>query len=399
MPLLTGIDLTDEYIAVFSEGDEEARVFPACLCRAREADTWYLGEDALRETLSGNAVMAEKILRLLRRGGTQRIGDRTYTGGELLTELFRLLVPAEAMEPGGFLSVCLHAPDRELMDQVTDSLFSAGAKREQFLVTSHEEAFIYYVLSRDRELWSRMTCLFDVHDGILSYYEFLLARGVSPQAALCSGDDCEAFHPDILKNEAGRTLADRIVTEIAKRSMDGKLFSGVFLTGEGFRDTSWATGFLSAVCTRRKVMQENGLFAIGAEVLAKTGANGLPYVLFCDQRTASEVAIEAEVSGKKTKLILFGAGERWYGQTVHAELLLRGEDSVDFLITPFDRGKEKRVVRALLEDFPKWTGEVRRVALDLTFASGKKCTVRITDLGFGDLFPASGKSMTEEMEI
>src|SRR5699024_6211996 len=50
--------------------------------------------------------------------------------------------------------------------------------RERVHIISHEESFVYYVLSQKKEIWSNQVGLFDLSAGRLCYYELKVQRGM-----------------------------------------------------------------------------------------------------------------------------------------------------------------------------------------------------------------------------
>jgi len=405
--LILGIDLTDEYIAIAVQGDENASVFPAVICREKKDDIWYIGEEAYRVALAGQGVMTDKLLKLLEKDGTSTVYHRTYTAAELLGKLIAKVIGTRIrtadLSQVERVAVAVHKPDAGLMDRVMNSLEAAGIRREKATVITHEEAFVQYTLSREKEFYSSMVALFDLTGETLSYYEFMMIRGVSRRACVAEGEDLEeAFHTDILKKDSGRTLADKIMTDAARTRMEGKLFSAVFLTGSGFERTDWAQSFLNCICQKRRVVQESGLFAIGAQVLAgKLTDDGTKEdcLVFCNDRISSEISISVCVRERESRLVLVPAGERFYGLNVHVELIPQEQDYIDFQIEPFDVRKSKRTARAMLAGFPERPDRTTRVALDLDFRATDRADICMKDLGFGDLFPASDRKIIEEITL
>ena len=405
--MVLGIDFTEEYIAVSLQGEENALVFPAVICREKKEDTWYIGEDAYRMALAGQGVITEKLLKLLFRDGTSTVYHRSYTAGELVTQLFRKVMEkaVRGTDLSGIETVCLavHKPDAVLMDRISGCLEQAGIPKDRQILITHEEAFVHYALSREKDLASSMVALFDLSGERLSYYEFMMVRGASRKACVAEGEDLEeGFHASILKNDSGRELGDRIMTDVARRKMEGRLFSAVLLTGAGFEQTDWAGSFLAYVCQRRRVLQENGLFAHGAALCAEKSADGAGNegcLIFCDSRISSEISILISVRERESRLVLVPAGERWYGCDLRVELLPRGQDYIDFAIEPFDSRKKKRTVRAGLSGLPVRPDRTTRIALEMSFRAADRAEVCISDMGFGELFPSSGQRICEEIVL
>lgn len=406
MAFTVGIDLTDEYIAVSTAQDTEAAVWPSVISRAKKEDVWEIGEDAYRNTLSGDAVITDHLLRLLSGKKSAAILGQDYTAVDLIGKLLgkALSEKCKTEDFSGIesLVIALSEPKKELMDGVFSAAVSIGIPGERVHITSHEEAFCHYVLACDKNVYANKVCLFDLGAESLHYFEFIEVRGVSRRSVICeSAAREEGFHTDILTKDSGRELADRIMTETAKQCMDGQIISGVFLTGSGFDSTDWARDFLSYVCRRRRVLYEKGLFAEGARLLGEKDISGKAQaeLVFCDTTIGAELSTEVSVGERKTKLILCPAGERWYGLSLHLEVLPRDEETISFTIAPYDQRKTKYKKEMPVPRIPGRPEGTTRTAVDLSFESAKSFTVTCTDLGFGELFPALGTVTRKEMEI
>ena len=70
MALNIGLDLCDDYITAYEYEDKSMISVPAVICREKKDDLWYIGEGAYRMALSGKGVLTDKLLSLLKKGGT-----------------------------------------------------------------------------------------------------------------------------------------------------------------------------------------------------------------------------------------------------------------------------------------------------------------------------------------
>jgi len=68
-----------------------------------------------------------------------------------------------------------------------------------------------------------------------------------------------------------------------------------------------------------------------------------------------------------------------------------------FTVSTYDR-PEKRKVGMMLPGIPLRPNKTTRLLLELQYISATECKVTVTDLGFGELFPSSGKTWTETVE-
>ena len=406
MPLTIGIDLCDDYITAYGSEDKVLLHVPAVVCREKKDDLWYIGESAYRMALSGKGVLTDRLLSLLKKGGTSTISRRSYTAEQLISKMLASvlwqILNGRDLKIVDQLVIALHKPEKEVMDAVLNAAENTGVDRSRIRIISHAEAFVYYTLAQEKEFYSNMVGLFDLSDECLSYYRLKVMRGISRNSVVVEGTDLEeAFHIGILKNESGSELGDRIITDAAKKCLGNDIFSTVFLTGRGFERTDWAKGFISYVCKRRRVMYEQGLFAIGAAELAEELFFGeeKPYLIFCDTRVAAEVSMDVMIREHKSRLILIPPGQYWYGAGAYAEVMPREQDYLDILVEPMERRESSRTVRVSLSGFPRRPERCTKLAVEVSFTDAEHLKVRVTDLGFGDLFPAEGTVAEETIHL
>lgn len=406
MPLTIGIDLCDDYITAYGSEDKILLHVPAVVCREKKDDLWYIGETAYRMALSGKGVLTDKLLSLLRKGGTSTIARRSYSAEQLISKMLASvlwqILNGRDLSIVDRLVIALHKPEKDIMDAVLNAAESSGVERSRIRIISHAEAFVYYTLAQEKELYSNMVGLFDLSDESLSYYRLKVMRGISRNSVVVEGTDLEeAFHIGILKNESGSELGDRIMTDAARKCLGNDIFSSVFLTGRGFERTDWAKGFISYICKRRKVMYEKGLFAIGAAELAEELFFGVekPYLIFCDTRIAAEISMEVMIREHRSRLILIPPGQYWFGAGAYAEVMPRGQDHLDIQVEPMDRRESIRTVRISLADFPKRPDRCTKLAVEVGFTDAEHLKVRVTDLGFGEIFPSEGKTVEESIHL
>ena len=105
----------------------------------------------------------------------------------------------------------------------------------------------------------------------------------------------------------------------------------------------------------------------------------------------SNVGMTVLRRGKESYYALLDAGENWYEVHKECEFLLRGEEnSISFLITPLT-GKRAELQEIVLEGAPVREGAFGRYEMEISMSSVDCIEAKITDLGFGELFPAAGK--------
>lgn len=406
MPLCIGIDLCDEYITAYNIDDQKLLSVPDMVCREKREDLWYIGEEAYRLALSGRGVLTEKLLSLLKKDGTSTIQRKVYTAEVLLSKLIGTVMD-ELISPASILDVerlviSLKSPEKKDMDACIKATTGIGIDRQKVSVISHEEAFIHYMLSQDRKLIYNMSGLFDLSGENLSFYRMRAVRGnVKISYIAESIDPEETFRLGIIKNDSGSEIGDRILVTAAKKYLKNDIYSSILLTGKGFESTSWAGNFIKFICQKRKVIYEDSLFAIGASLYARSlnQAKASDVLLFCDTRTINTVSLNVTVNDRRAKLVMVSAGSSWYEVDTYAELIPKSQKYVDIEIDSVDRYKPSRTLRMELSDFPVRPDRCTRISVEIKFLNLNTLQIEIKDLGFGEIFPSSGKSVIQTFNL
>ena len=300
------------------------------------------------------------------------------------------------------LVITLQNVDARLLDTLMYCADFLGIPRERVHVISHTESFIYYVLSQKKELWTNQVGLFELSSERLCYYEMKVIRGMRRNMVQAEAQNQEeAFNLDILDSPSGSKLADKILCSCGEKLLSRKLFSTVLLTGKGFERQDWAGGFMRLACNRRKVFVESYLFARGA---AYKGADythedtSYPYIFVCEGRLRAEVALKVLRRGRESNLVVASYGDNWYESKSSLDLIVDGQNEIEFTITPLD-SKKKKLVRIPLSGFPERPPRTTRVELKVGFTDEETMMMVIEDKGFGELFPATKAVVKQEVSL
>lgn len=405
--LIIGLDLCDAYTRVCCHDREKSWSTPTVICRKKEEDdVWYVGEEAFASTLIGEGIIVDKLLKMVMKDGTATIGGVRYEGMDLLKIYLKkiLEIPKEEFfcDEVKELVITLAKTEVKLMDALMYCADYLEIPRERVHIVSHTESFVYYVLSQKKEVWNNQVGVFDLSEDTFHYHELKVQRGLRQMTVIAEDEALEeSFNLDILDTPSGGKLADKIVSSCAERLLQKKLFSSIFLTGKGFERQEWAGDFMKLLCTRRKVFVEQELFARGA---AYKGMDYLdektsyPFVCICEGRLHSTVSMKVLHKNKESQLIVAAAGDNWYESRSSVDLIVDGQDYVEFSVTPMDP-KQKKLVKIPLEGFPKRPDRTTRVGINVGFLDEKTMAVVVKDRGFGELFPASDTVVRQEVMI
>lgn len=399
-----GISINDELTRIAVDSETIQRSVPTVIARDKKEDRWTIGEEAYRETLDGNGIIVDKLATLLHREGTATIGQVKYKAEDILAHFFHELLTetvGSAALSQAVVVVAIRKPEKAMMDSLRNALVMAGLNNENITIISYMEAFAHFLLKQDKTLSNRLVGMFELSNQCLNYYELRVSRGTRRFAIVGMEEEEEAFSLDVLKTTSGCKIADRILRAVAERTLGKQAYSAVFLSGKGFEDTDFAPDFMNLICQKRRVLAEPGLFAIGAAIYAELLAEGQEeeYTILCDTRVGADVTIKVDFHEKEQQLPVVSAGEDWLTAGCVYDVILDNQNYIDFQVVSMMNPQKVVRLRMMLEDFPQRENRTTRVRISTHFTAAERLQVAVRDMGFGDLFPGSGITVTEEIDL
>ena len=81
------------------------------------------------------------------------------------------------------------------------------------------------------------------------------------------------------------------------------------------------------------------------------------------------------------------------------EVIPDGEREITFTITPQQEPKKKRQVKVTLDGFPERPNKTTKIRVAVGFLDEKTMVVKLTDQGFGELFPKTDAVVRQEVTL
>lgn len=404
--LVIGIDLCNEYTQVSCAKEDKAWTIPTVICRSKNADEWYIGEEAYAHNLTGDGIIVDQLVKLVLKDGTATLREVKYEGLDLMKLFVKKVLEFPEQEYGVMNVRQLVFTIRKLEPKLLAAIYACAEDlqipKERVHVISHTESFVYYILSQKKEIWNNLVGMFDLSEDRLRYYEMKVQRGLKKTIVIAEYEDLEeGFNLDILNTPSGARLGDKILCSCAERLMQKKLYSSMFLAGKGFLKRDWAEDFMKMLCLKRRVYMEPVVFAKGAAYKAADHLNettSYPFTCVCEGRLNTTVSLNARHKGQDTSVVIASAGDNWYEMSAELDVITEDQDFVELTLTPLD-ARKKKVVNIPLEGFPKRPERTTRVKIRVTFLDEKTMAVTLKDQGFGELYPASGIQIRQEVMI
>jgi hypothetical protein len=291
----------------------------------------------------------------------------------------------------------------EILSQVAANLM---LRTSHIYIQSHTESLYYFVLHQPTELWNYQVLACE-HDGMrLKTYRLECNKRTTPIVVLIDEQVYETLPiPPETEEEAIRRdacqMADEKFLNILQKLCEGRIISSAYLLGDGFR-TDWNEQSLQFLCHNRRVFKGNNLFSRGAcyGLLEKFEPSemGQKHVFLGKDKLQSNIGMNVYRQGKETYYALLDAGENWYEVHKECDFLLEGEKALAFVITPVN-GKEREAREIQLQNGASDDAPYTRYHMEIAMRSPDTVQVKVTDLGFGELFASSGQVWEECFQV
>lgn len=389
-------------------GTEQYNI-PVVLCKRPGVGQWYYGKEALKFAKEENGILVEDLLLLAQRGEDVMVEGEAFDPVALLTlfvkrslSLLNIRLSLYQIEAFMFTVEDLTPRTVDVLSRVAAGL-QLNAKSICF--QNHLESFYAYMLHQNSELWAYDVVIFEYYTQ-MRMLRMECNRRTSPKVVLIGQQE----FPDILrrvwseKEEECRRQKqelDELFYHVAEKALGERTISTIFLLGDGFKE-GWMKESLKYLCRNRRVFQGNNLYSKGACYAMAERLNPMPewkdYVYLGEDKLKSNIGMKALRRGENSYYAVLDAGTNWYEAGCDFDVILESGDSVDFVITPLAGGKvtERQVKLPGLPDRPRGT---TRLNIHVEMIAVDQAAVTIEDLGFGELFPSSGKAWSSEIQV
>lgn len=408
--LIVGIDFGREYsqICYYDRKGEEPRSLsmkiggseyeaPTRLCRRPEQKDYCVGLEAEYFAREKGGIMIEDIYGISEKKDSVLVEGQDLAPWELLAQflkgMLKFLGIAELVKNTKCVVVTLPQLTAVQVENFQRAFADLGFPNEKYMLQDYGESFYYYVLSQRRETWNRSVAWYAFTPQNVTFRKMTLNGSTKP--ILVKLED-----PVVTDLSESPEERDSEFYKFVQQTLGKDLYSSIQITGEGFSQ-DWAVQSVKILCyQKRKVFYGNNLFAKGACAAGKEKLEDKAlknYRFLSDSLVMADVGMEMRVMGSPTYYPLIENGNNWYDCKASCELILDNTEELVFIISTFDR-PEKRRVGMMLPGIPKRPNKTTRLSLELQYISPKECKVTVKDLGFGEMFPSSGKVWTETVE-
>ena len=384
---------------------------PTVLCKRKDVNQWFYGKEAVRHIEDGDGTRVDGLIAAAKEGKPVVVGETEYDPIALLTlfvkrslSLLSLEVSMDNVDAIMFTTRSLDQRMVQVLNAVTTAL---ELKTSNIFYQSHEESFYNYMLYQPDDLARHtvLACDYDLEE--LSVFKMTLNTNTKPVVATINVENFDdlmlptGFPKDAaLFHKTCERLDDEFLT-IMQKICEEKIISTVFLLGDGFHE-KWTKRSLEFLCRTRRVFQGNNLFSKGASIAARERVapteNGSRFVFLGEDKLKSNLGMKLLKCGTEVYHALLDAGVNWYEAETGLDIIMDPSGILNIEVTPLTGGRPK-IVQLYLDGLVKRPAGTTRLHISMSMSSVNEVNVKVTDKGFGELFPATGKVWEQTIEV
>ncbi len=418
--LMVGYDLCADYsqISYYNTEKEEPdsvnfdgqNEIPTVLCRLFSNGEWLAGQQALKAAEAGNGVLVRDfIVRIADDPMVDVAGERMEKAGLIGIFFQKTLKALETVCEGaevGFITITMEDVDLATADALKRAAASMGIGAQLLALESHRLSYEYYALSQRRELWTHDVGLFEYDRRGLRYHHLSVSW---------------KYHPPVVTAETtvlnqyldGHELADPVPPEMDRQFLEAikevsarRMISTYYLMGEGFSGAesgkSWMNLSLKQLCAmKRHVFAGQNLYARGACYHSfDQGSFGRKpgFIAANAGLLTKDIYLRSVHKHAPQKLILAAAGTPWYSAVSRKAIIIDGQEQLIIRMRDPLTNFEQTAVMTL-DALPQRPPKTTKLLIETFFQSETDCHIRVTDMGFGEIFAATGKVWEMHFDI
>lgn len=262
-----------------------------------------------------------------------------------------------------YLVICLEDELKHLRENILDAakIYDICPEKVHFL--EKKECFCAYLFHQTADLFTHNVLLIENLNGEKRCQ--LLHKHANAHPVLAEVHEL-----------LGKTLED-IFREHA--------ISSVFLVGDDFEE-AWMEQNLKLLKTGKRIFLGKNLFVKGAAYRGmELLENKREYLYLGEEKVHWHLALNTVEDGKETYLPVVEGGRSWFESDASLEVLLLDTPELEFTMLPL-HGREKKTEKIVLEGLPDRPPRTTRLKVEVHFQSPSAAKLKISDLGFGELF-------------
>lgn len=420
--IILGYDLGDEFsqISYYRGGEEhpetlslvagaEQFLIPTVLCKRHEVNQWFYGKDAIKNIQNGEGIPVSNLVSLAKAGEPVWVEDLEFDPVDLLALFIRrtlsLLAMITSTDKIAAFMITVPELDAAMIGVLNQVVKALHLDESRVYFQSYAESVYYFMLHQPKELWNQQVLICNYDRNGLSTYRMRMNYQTVPVVTFVERQTYSQLPYVAFRGGEGEESVkdelDKDFLRVMLAECKESVIASVYLIGEGF-EGEWAKESLRYLCKGRRVFQGNNLFSKGACYSAKEKLMPSPeekkYVLLGQDKLKANMGMHVIRDGEEVYMALLDAGINWYEAAKECDFILESGSLLEIVVTPLN-GENIRTEEIQLNGLPSRPKKATRLRMKLHLTSENEVEVKVIDMGFGEMFPASGKEWIETFQL
>lgn len=373
-------------------GSKEYQI-PTVIAKRIGIEQWFYGKEAKEILQIGNISEIFDLVSKALNDEEVILDDKNYKARDLFCMYLNYLLSISGLpytkEYNSFLIITVPTLSTDVIELCSLIAKNLDIDENHIFIIDYMEAFYYYALNQEKETYLKNVILFECDSEEVKYDIMTLNREKSPiYVDVKSGIK-------MLQGEKKDTAFYNIVT-----NMDAlRNSSSVYLVGEGF-DGGWMQDSMKYLLSGRRVFIGKNLYSKGACFYGYIKNENIPWNYFYIGNNELKLSVSLKVTENNEMkfYVLQKMGENWFKSKSECEVILIGDNEIDFWVQRVNK-RENKIEKIVLTELPKRETATTRLKISSKAVSDKEVVVNISDLGFGEISPSSGLKWKYKIKV
>lgn len=373
-------------------GSKEYQI-PTVIAKRIGIEQWFYGKEAKEILQIGNVSEIFDLVSKALNDEEVILDDKNYKARDLFCMYLNYLLSISGLpytkEYNSFLIITVPTLSTDVIELCSLIAKNLDIDENHIFIIDYMEAFYYYALNQEKETYLKNVILFECDSEEVKYDIMTLNREKFPiYVDVKSGIK-------MLQGEKKDTAFYNIVT-----NMDAlRNSSSVYLVGEGF-DGGWMQDSMKYLLSGRRVFIGKNLYSKGACFYGYIKNENIPWNYFYIGNNELKLSVSLKVTENNEMkfYVLQKMGENWFKSKSECEVILIGDNEIDFWVQRVNK-RENKIEKIVLTELPKRETATTRLKISSKAVSDKEVVVNISDLGFGEISPSSGLKWKYKIKV
>lgn len=373
-------------------GSKEYQI-PTVIAKRIGIEQWFYGKEAKEILQIGNVSEIFDLVSKALNDEEVILDDKNYKARDLFCMYLNYLLSISGLpytkEYNSFLIITVPTLSTDVIELCSLIAKNLDIDENHIFIIDYMEAFYYYALNQKKETYLKNVILFECDSEEVKYDIMTLNGEKSPiYVDVKSGIK-------MLQGEKKDTAFYNIVT-----NMDAlRNSSSVYLVGEGF-DGGWMQDSMKYLLSGRRVFIGKNLYSKGACFYGYIKNENIPWNYFYIGNNELKLSVSLKVTENNEMkfYVLQKMGENWFKSKSECEVILIGDNEIDFWVQRVNK-RENKIEKIVLTELPKRETATTRLKISSKAVSDKEVVVNISDLGFGEISPSSGLKWKYKIKV